>query len=522
MQYKLEELLSMENLQLAEKNRQYAELIKKLAWDDFYIFTKYVIEKDLLEEHPHKEVCEFLTLGIEKSPLLNLRCTPPVTQDYVKTLEGKFKKLLMLPRGSFKSTIASTAFPIWLLWHNPNLRIMMDCSTLGNAKKYLAAIKDLMENGRMLRQVCTDDSGKYILSYNPKITGSWTEDQIILNTRTKLGMKEPSIFLSAVDHTVTGMHPDVIIMDDLVSEDTVKTDTQLDKTKEHYRFSLSLLEPGGLQVVIGTRYHMNDLYAELLEFPTFNKLVRPAVLEDGSLYFPTRLGHARLAELRMEQGSYIFSSQYMLTPIDGENATFRKALIRYYDTGGMKLPPLVARYIMVDLAISQEKRADYTVVIAVGMDRDKRLYVLEYDRGKYTPKETVEAIFRMYRKQKDYGFVRSVGIETVQYQKSMIYMVQDEMRRTGCYMPVCELKPGREKKEDRIRTALEPIFSSGSIFISSMHTELENELLQFPYSQHDDIIDPLAYITQLLQPGNVGRKQQVTEFYKPGNSMTNY
>lgn len=92
-------------------------------------------------------------------------------------------------------------------------------------------------------------------------------------------MKEPSIFVSAVDNNRTGMHPDVIIiMDDLVYETTVTTADQRNKTKNHYRFSLSLLERNGLQVVIGTRYHMDDLYDELLKNEGFNCIVRPAIL----------------------------------------------------------------------------------------------------------------------------------------------------------------------------------------------------------------------------------------------------
>jgi len=513
--------MSMNQLEITEKNNQYIALMKKLAWDDFYIFTKYVVGKDLLEEEPHREVTEFLTAGLTQSDLLNLRCTPPLSVDSVKNLDAKLKKLLMLPRGSFKSTIASTALPIWLLWHNPNLRIMMDCATLGNAKNYLAAIKDLIENSPMLKAVCTDDDGNYLLECDKKVTGSWTEGQIILKHRTKLGMKEPSIFLSAVDNTVTGMHPDVIIMDDLVSEDTVKTDVQLEKTKDHYRFSLSLLEPGGLQIVIGTRYHMNDLYSALLEYSTFNKLVRPAVDKDGKLFFPTRLGTDRLAELKQEQGSYIFSSQYMLNPIDEETAVFKIKDIKYYLAH--ELPPIVERYILVDLAISQKESADYTVVISVGLDRDKNIYVLEYDRGRYTPFEVKDAIFRAFRKQSARGRVKTVGVETVQFQKAMMYILKDEMKRTGLYMPLTELKPGRGSKEDRIKASLQPFFGAGSLYIRPDHEELENELLEFPFSKHDDIIDALSYISYVLRPGNGNKKRKSrAEIYKPRNSVTNY
>ena len=106
-----------------------------------------------------------------------------------------------------------------------------------------------------------------MLEPDKKAAGGWTEDRVLLKHRTKLGMKEPSIFVSAVDNNRTGMHPDVIIMDDLVSESTVTTPDLRAKTLTHYRFSLSLLERNGLQVVIGTRYHMDDLYDNLIKNP---------------------------------------------------------------------------------------------------------------------------------------------------------------------------------------------------------------------------------------------------------------
>jgi hypothetical protein len=209
------------------------ELLKKSAWNDFYVFAKFICGRLQMEEQPHREVCEFLTFGVEKTETLALNCQPPLTVASVKAAKGVLKKLLMLPRGTFKSTIASNAFPIWLLWHNPDLRIMIDSETLGNAKMYLAGIRDMIENNEMLRMICVDADGNYLLEPNKAIAGGFTEEQVILKSRKKLGLKEPSLFCSGVDNARTGMHPDVIIMDDLVSERNVGTDVQVEKTKDH-------------------------------------------------------------------------------------------------------------------------------------------------------------------------------------------------------------------------------------------------------------------------------------------------
>ena len=73
---------------------------------------------------------------------------------------------------------------------------------------------------------------------NREISGGWTEDSIIYKNRT-IRAKEPSIFCSGVETAATGMHPDIIIMDDLVSERNVTTADQIEKVKQHYRFAYS-------------------------------------------------------------------------------------------------------------------------------------------------------------------------------------------------------------------------------------------------------------------------------------------
>jgi predicted phage terminase large subunit-like protein len=488
-------------------------LLRRQAWDSFYVFAKFVCGNDLMEEQPHREVCQFLTAGVDTSSVLGLNCVPEITVQTVIDSQRALKKLLMLPRGSFKSTIASIAYPIWLLWHNPSLRIMLDCETLANAKFYLSAIKDMIENNEMLKLICVDDDGGYILEPHKSIAGGFTEDQVILKTRTKVGLKEPTLFCSGVDNARTGMHPDVIIMDDMVSERNVTTPAQIEKVKDHYRFSLSLLEPEGLQVVIGTRYHMADLYNDLITSGALDTMIRPAVEKDGTLFFPTRLTRAFLDGQRKEQGSYIFSSQYLLTPISDEDAVFKKAWIQYYT----KLPTIVEKYMMIDLAISQKQTADYTVVMCVGLDKDKKIYVLEYDREHYTPNQTIDSIFTMYLKHRD--LVKGVGIETVAFQKAMIYFIKDEMRRRGIYMPLKELKADT----DKIRRigALQPLFENGDVFIKMEHVELENELLEFPFSRHDDVLDSVAYLPQLMRPGTTNTKP-LTYAYDSVNKYVNY
>lgn len=404
---------------------------------------------------------------------------------------------------------------------------MLDCATLVNAKMYIAAIKDQIDNNEVLKLIAKDKDGVYVLEPDKNSAGGWTEDRILLKHRTKLGLKEPSMFVSAVDNNRTGMHPDVIIMDDLVSETTVTTPEQRNKTKNHYRFSLSLLERGGLQVVIGTRYHMDDLYSELLTNEGFNCIVRPAILPNGKCYFPSKYPIEVLEELKRDQGADIYNSQYMLDPTNSDDALFRIGYLNYYDddeferdvkAGKIKFSQV---YIITDLAITQNKRSDYTVVMIIGVTAEKKIYVIDYVHDKITPSEIVLKIFSQYDKARKYGYVNGIYVETVAFQKVMLYLLKDEAKRRGISIPLKELKSNKDKTL-RIN-GIVPLVDNGDIYISGRHTELRDEMREFPFGRHDDLVDTLAYIVQVMRPGTYAISTNRKYTYVPRVSkLTNY
>ena len=491
------------------------ELLRRRAYEDFYVFAKYVAGFSLMEEVPHRELCDFLTYGIEKSPLLNIDKIAPVTTPAVLAQKGTLKKLVMLPRNSFKSSVGTIAMIPWLLWHNQDLRIMIDSETLANAKLYLAGVKDLIDNNQMMRQICVNSEGKYLLEPNKKLGGGFVEDQVILKHRVRVGLKEPSIFCSGVDNARTGMHPDVIIMDDLVSERNVSTESQMQKVVEHYKYSLSLVEIGGLINVIGTRYHMADLYGTLIDSQAMDTMVRPAITDAGELYFPTRLTKEYLADMRKEQGSYIYSCQYMLDPVNPEDAMFKKEYMKFIED--LPSPPnIVRRYITVDPAISQDDRADYSVIMTLGVDAEKRRYVERYRRERFTVGQLINAMFE--EAERASGLAK-LGLETVAFQKALMYILKDEMRRRNHYLPLQELKA--DKNKIRRAAMIQPAWENGDIYISRQHKDLIRELTEFPFSEHDDTVDCLAYFEQLLAPAAPNRPKREYN-YTPRDSITNY
>lgn len=171
----------------------------------------------------------------------------------VRALEAPTKrKLLVLPRGVFKSSIGVVSYSIFLLLNNPNIRILIDSEKYENSKNFIREIKGKLESPRFIS-----------LFGNLKSRNDWGEGSITVSNRTSV-LKESSITASGIGAGKTGQHYDVIIHDDMNSLENSQTVELRKKIIDHYRMNISILEPEGTIVVIGTRYAADDLIGWIL------------------------------------------------------------------------------------------------------------------------------------------------------------------------------------------------------------------------------------------------------------------
>lgn len=203
------------------------ERIRKRAKASLFYYAKYIAGYDQMTVQTHKPICDML-----QSPTK--------------------KKLLVVPRGCFKSSIASISFPEWLLINDPNKRILIDSELYTNSCKFMREIKGHLES----------DLHKSL--FGDFVGNKWAEDEIVIRQRSKI-FKEASVTCSGIGAQKTSQHYDVIIADDLSSIDNSMTKDQRQKVFDHYRLYISLLEPGGTIVVIGTRFSMGDIVQFIID-----------------------------------------------------------------------------------------------------------------------------------------------------------------------------------------------------------------------------------------------------------------
>ncbi len=407
---------------------------------------------------------------------------------YSLAMDSHFRKVVIAaPRGFSKSTIISFIYVVWQALYKKSKFIVIISDTYTQAKFLLDTIKSELEHNILLRQI-----------YGDMVSDKWSEGEIELKNGVKIICKGTGMKVRGIKHRE--VRPDLIVLDDLENTELVESRDRRDKLLKWFMAEvLPALHRDGKIIYIGTIIHYDSLLNKVLKDRTWKgKLYR--AIEHGKSLWPERFSLDELAKIKREylnQGLVSsFHSEYMNDPISDENAEFKKEWFKYFVLSELNIKELNI-FTTVDLAISKKEASDYTVIMTCGFDRKNNMYLLEMIRKRLNPFEVLDQLFMTYQKWKP----MKVGIETVGYQKALIFFAKDEMRKRNLFLPMMELKSDQDKQR-RIR-GLIPRYNISSVYHQNIHTDLEEELLRFPKGEHDDCIDALAYQLQLAFPYKV-------------------
>jgi len=455
-------------------------LKKKLRGQrDLYFFNRFVVEekqerRQYLVPHVHGEWSEWYRAGARRI------------------------KLILVPRGCFKSTFFTVGRSLQAIANNRDSRILIANATLENSQRFLGEIKNHLMNNQTYLEL-------YGQMYDKNM--KWNETEIEVMGRG-LGSREATVTAAGVGGNLVSQHYSLIIADDLVNLENSSTRYQANKVIDWWKKAFSLLDYDGEMLVIGTRWSYYELYSYMLDHLSDQTdiYIKSAYNKDGSLYFPEMLDDAKLKELKSLQGSYTFSAFYLNNPVDDESALIKHSQIKYYGEGNEKedvmLPRNLSIFSVCDPALSQEAHRDSSTIVTVGIDTEDNWFVLEVRRGQWTVAELIEELFSVYARWKPLG----MSIEVIGQGQGILDPIQREEDVRKIYLPMTEIKYRvNYKKEIRIRSVLQPRFENGKIFIKRDMYDLEEELLQFPKCDHDDIIDPLTDIAEI---GNIPDEEE--------------
>jgi predicted phage terminase large subunit-like protein len=473
---------------LSYQEKIYA-LRKAVSQASFFDFNSLLGHNDL--NRVHFDLCSFLEA---KSPF----------------------KLVLMPRYSFKSSVCTVGLSLYKLASNPNYRILIYSDASTKAQGFLTSIKNHIE-GKV-------DNSSFGLLYDWASNGretKWNESQIVIKGRTS-HYPEPSVDTGGQETSKVGMHYDLIIFDDIVSDKNVTTKDQMDKTVECYQRALSLLKPGGEVLIVGTRWHFGDLYgriiAENAEKQVFSIFVVDGVRDEkyGEYCFSDcGLSKTFLDEQRKNQGEYTFSCLYRQNPVDSDTAVFKTNLFSFY--GDIKSDDL---YITCACDPAGEGE-DFTAITVVGTDNNLDMHILDIVNKHLQPSEIISEIIRLHYK---YTF-KMFGLE-MNFYRGMLRLeldrrideerkINENFKLFGMHEFNATSRRG-EGKHNRI-LGLQPYHERGALKFPGKRVELLEgdfstlafQMIQFPHSAHDDILDSLAYHLPLIRRGGVVKKNDI-------------
>jgi phage terminase large subunit-like protein len=414
--------------------------------------------------------------------------------------------LLISPRGHGKSYIGSIFYPIWLSLFElkKNITIISASETL--AIDWLRNIKREFEvNERILKLFGNLKSDK------------WTENHIILNNPSRVNIRA-----RGAQGQIRGFRPDVLICDDLETNETVESEEQRKKLRDWiFKDCLNTLLPGGQFIIIGTLIHplsvLSDLYVQ------DNKWIKrkyrayiDGIQEEGHELWSQMWSHKKLQERKHEIGSWAFASEFLNDPVSDEGAPIKENQIRFWDT----LPSQYSCVIAVDPAYSEDEKADYKVASVIAMDSTYNRYLVDYVRTHAPLGEFEDSILNLYIRWKP--FITQVGIPSGGTERGFYEGFDKKCRMRGIFPPVVELKNSftnsatsvsTRNKKARIISALQPLFEQGKYYIHANHIEARDELLTIGSSRWDDVVDTMAYAEQIITPvfyeSGVGSSEKV-------------
>lgn len=432
-------------------------------------------------------------------------------EEWFEALKNHKKVLLIAPRGHSKTTMISIVYPVIRILKDLNIRMMVVSNTSGQSTEIGGAIRQTFER---------DDFKEMFGDFTSQRV--WTDSYFKVSGRTRT-LKEPTFTAGSVGGAIISKHVDLLICDDIIDEENSRTETQRRIVDTWFtKTLLPVLESEGQMVVVGTRWHYDDLYGKLMKKKGWKVIhlgtpENPEYDDDGKLSGGNAIWEKywsmeKLIEKYEDMGRISYNCAYMNDPSGLKGRIIEWDWIQWFD----KVPVGLRYYMAVDPAASED--GDYFVILIVGVDERGNYYVVDMYRQKTHIQQQIEKISEYYARYRPLV----VGIEAVAYQ----LVLARHMEMMG--LPVKELQP----KKDKVTRVLgvQPYFQNRKVFIRRGYEDtIGNELVQFPAGKHDDTVDALVYAIDISFGGTMAiqnwgakdRESTSCEFFDLGDRVDN-
>lgn len=398
--------------------------------------------------------------------------------------------LIFAPPGSAKSSYVSVLFPSYYLANHPTHNVLAATHSTDFAQKW----------GRKVRNETVLHSNTLGISLAPD---SMAADRWTLRSGGEY-------YGVGAGTGISGFRADLGIIDDpFGSREDAFSETVRRKRWEWYLDDYSArLKPTARRVVIHTRWHQEDIAgmmleqkaqgiidAEVVSIPAIAEADDALGRKPGEWLWDDPEGYNYAAFLKArhrETSAMMWSALYQQRPVPEEGDYFRAEWLRPYTA--IVDPSILRIYGASDYAVTADG-GDYTVHIVVGLDPRGQMFLLDIWRKQASSDVWVEAFCDLVERWKPLEWAEEGG----QIKAGVGPFLQRRMieRKAFTYRRQFPSKHDKAVRAQSIRgrMAVEGLYIDPR---QPWYEPFRSELLTFPAGKHDDQVDGLGLIGQLL------------------------
>lgn len=418
---------------------------------------------------------------------------------------GEITRLMItMPPRHGKSMLASEFFPAWYIGRNPDHYVVTATYAQELADDFGRKVKNQIEDASfqaVFPGVGLADDSKSAKRFH--IEGS-------LGGYEHATTQRGAFYAVGVGGPLTGRGAHLLLIDDPVkNREEADSETMRKKVKDWYTSTAyTRLMPGGRIVIIQTRWHEDDLSGWLLAehgHEDWTVLNLPAINDDGGALWPEQYDIEALERIRRALPPRDWSALYQQRPAPDTGDYFKAEWIVPVD----HIPPRSEMMIYggSDYAVTADG-GDYTVHAVVGIDSEGHLYLLDLWRAQASSDVWVDSFCALVRKWKPIGWAEETG----QIKSGVGPFLVKQMIETGSYT-------AREQFPTRGDKAVRAQSIRGRMALQGLRVprhapwlaDFKSELMSFPVGVHDDQVDALGLVGQLMDRMTIGDAPKVAK-----------
>jgi predicted phage terminase large subunit-like protein len=331
---------------------------------------------------------------------------------------------------------------------------------------------------------------------------------------------------------ISGFRADLGMADDLFGsrEDAYSETVRTTRWNWYLDDFCGRLKPGAKRILMNTRWHEEDVAGrevariragvvkgKIIDLPAQAEVGDQLGRKPGEYLWDDPSGYNYGAFLRARQrevSPMMWSALYQQHPSPEEGHYFKADWLRAYDNIPAK--ETLTIYGASDYAVTADG-GDYTVHVIIGLDPDNRMYLLDLWRGQTQGDVWIDAFCDLVVRWKPQGWAEETG----QIKAAIGPFLERRMREREAYVFRQQFPTRGDKtvraQSIRARMSLDGLYvPTGKLW----YPAFRSELLSFPAGKHDDQVDALGLIGQLLADMFTRQKSKAGEPMRGASEMT--